>query len=379
MGGRRMKRAWCSVAILMLSADLRADHRFTIVPSLEVTEVSDDNLNFSPAEPLSDQIRRVTPALDLRFQSPRWSVRSAYSLDSERFPRHSALDNNRARERAGVSVQYRTAPRLMLSIDGDFLDTNTAADLNADTGLAASRVRGRRISVSPSARFRISPTLTATASASSVRMEVVNGNRQRSQVQTVELDRRFSARNTFSVTYEHTHLVFDGLISDSLNTHTLLAGWTRDLGAHDRFTLHVGPRVSGGSRSADVSASLMHMWRSSAIAISAQRNQTTVIGYAGAVDAESVLAKFTVSPNRHLSAYVAPAIFRSTHGQLQGTVYRLAAGSRYAVTPMLGVDVSYSRDSQNGAIDPVRANARFSHGVLSVGFTTRWSGAEGMR
>ena len=374
-----MRGAWCGVAILMLSADLRADHRFTIVPSLEMTEVSDDNLNFSPDQPLSDQIRRVTPALDLRFESPRWSVRSAYSLDSERFPRHSALDNNRARERAGVSVQYRTAPRLTLSTDSDFLDTNTAADLNADTGLAASRVRGRRLSVSPSARFRISPTLTATASASSVRMDVVNGNSQRSQVQTVELERRVTARDAFSLTYEHSHLVFEGLISDTLNTHTLLAGWTRDLGVHDRFSFHVGPRVSGGSRSADVAASLTHMWRSSSIAISAQRNQTTVIGYAGAVDAESAIAKFTLSPNRHLSAYAAPAIFRSTHGQLQGTVYRMAAGARYAVSPLLGVDVSYSRDTQNGAIDPVRANARFSHGVLSVGFTTRFSGADGMR
>ncbi len=374
-----MKRAWLMVAVLMSSAALQADQNLVIVPSLEVTEVSDNNLNSSAEEPLRDRVRRITPALGVRFDSPRWSARGSYGLDRERFAAHSRLDSDRARERAGVSIQYQAAPRLMLALDGGYLATNTLADLNVDTGLAASRLHGRRLSVSPSVRFRISPRVTAAASASSVTTNVVKGNGIRSQVQTLVLRRRVTPRDLFSVEYEHSHLVFRGETSQSINTHTLLAGWSRDLGVHDHFALHVGPRVNESSRSADVSASLTHNWRFSSMAISLLRNQTTVIGTAGAVDTESVQAKFSFEPNRRLTAYAAPAVLRSTHRQLEGTVYRLAVGARYAVTALLGADVAYSLDRQNGAIDPVRANARFSHATLSVGFTMRWNRPDGMR
>jgi len=374
-----MKRAWLSMAVVMFSIDMRADQRLAIFPSLDLTEVSDNNLNFSPEKPLRDRVRRITPTLGLRFASPRWSVRGSYGLDSEHFSNHPSLDDDRARERAGISIQYQAAPRLTLSIDGGYLDTNTLADLNVDTGLAASRVRGRRLSVSPSARFRISPKVTAITSASSLTTNVVNGNSIRSQVQTLVVERRVSPRDVFDIDYEHSHLVFNGETSQTINTHTLLAGWSRQLGMHDSVALHVGPRVTDSSRSADVSASLTHTWRLSSMAISLLRNQTTVIGYVGAVDTESVQAKFSFALNRRLTAYASPAILRSTNRQLEGTVYRIAVGARYAVTTLLGADVAYSRDMQNGAIDPVRANAKFSRATLSVGLTTRLSNPDRMR
>ncbi|PYQ62570.1 MAG: hypothetical protein DMF58_01340 [Acidobacteria bacterium] len=131
-----MKTTWLAAAVLAFSVvQVRADHRVTLIPSLEITEVNDDNLNFSPDEPLRDRVRRVTPALALRFDSPRWSARFLSAVDSEQYASHSNLDDNLARERATLNIQYQASSRLVFSADSSFLGTNTLADLNTDTAL----------------------------------------------------------------------------------------------------------------------------------------------------------------------------------------------------------------------------------------------------
>ena len=374
-----MKRLCLSMVVLAISFVARADHRLSFVPALEITEVSDDNLNDSVDDPLRDRVRRITPTLGLRFDSPRCLARTSVSIDSEHYATHSALDDNRARERAEISLAYYTSPRVTLAINGGYLETNTAADLNADTALAASRIRGRRAGVLSSAQFRISSKTTASFSASSVKTEIVNGDGIRSQEQTFALERRVTPRDVFAVEYQHSHLTFEGQKAQTVNSQVVLAGWTRDLGIHDRFTLRVGPRFADRSLSADLSASLTHSWQRSSIALSLQRNQTTVIGYAGAVDSSSAQTKLSYAPNRRLTAYLAPAIFRSTHAELEGTVYRVAIGARYAITPLFDADIAYNRNRQNGAIDPARANANLSHAVLTVGFAARLNGADRTR
>lgn len=372
----RSPGAWLIVAVLILPLEALAEHRLAIEPSIEVTEVHDDNLNFSDEEPLRDRIRRITPNLALRFDSPRWSARGTYGLDSEQFSVHSGLDNDRARERALIGIQYQTGSRLTLSLNGAYMNTDTLAELNAQTGLGGSRVQGRQLSISPSALFRISPRVTASASASSTSTEVENSIGQRAQVQTIGVERQVTPRDLLRVDYQHSEVVFDAETTQSMNSHTVLAGWSRDLGARTHLMLQAGPRITDGSASADLSASLSHDWRFSSIAISLLRSETTVIGIVGTVETQSLQARFLYVPNRRLTAYAAPGLIRSTQDQLQGTVYRVSLGARYAVTPLVGVDVAYNLDTQNGAIDPLRANAEFSRAVLSFGFTTRWSTAD---
>jgi hypothetical protein len=374
-----MKRAWWIVATLLVPLASHADHRFVFEPSLQVREVDDDNLNFSIETPMRDRVHRVTPTLALRFDSPRWRLTGAYSIDSERYANHSTLNNDRARARGGASIRYQAGPRVVLALNSAYLDTNTLGDLNADNGLSAARVRGRRLSFEPSATFRISPRLTATAAASSVTTNVIAGAAMRAQSQRFGLERRVAQRDLFSLDYEHSQLVFTGANAQSINSHALHAGWSHDLGAHDRVVVHVGPRITNQTRLADVSASLTHRWRFSSMGLSLTRNQTTVIGYAGAVDTESLQAIFSFAPNRRLTAYSEPAIIRSTHHELEGTVYRMVLGLRYAIASLIDADIAYNRDMQNGAIDPLRANAKISHATVSVGFVTRWNNPDGKR
>jgi hypothetical protein len=360
------------LVLLMLPFAAYGENRFILEPAVEVKEVHDDNLNYSADEPLRDHITRVTPTLGVRFDSARWSWRMTYGLDSERFATHSVLDSNRARERAGGGIQYQVGPRLMLSVDSTYLYTNTLADLNVDTGLAASRIRGRQVSMGPAARFRISPRLTAIASVSLMNTDVQDGVGMRSQTQMLTVERRLTPRSRFTLDYQHSRILFDGQAAQLIDTHTILAGWSRDVGARSHWMLRVGPRLNNRSPTADLTASLTHNWRFSSVGISLLRTQTTAVGFAGAVETRSAQAKFAYAPGRRLTAFAAPAVIRNTREQLEGTVYRLALGGRYAITPMLAFDVAYNLDRQDGAIDPLLADAEFSHATLSVGLTTRW-------
>ena len=83
-------------------------------------------------------------------------------------------------------------------------------------------------------------------------------------------------------------------------------------------------------------------------------------------------ATLKYTPTRSFTAYAAPAVLRNAQHDLQARVYRIALGARYAFTPLVGVDVAYTFDSQHGAIDPLRVNREFSHHTLSVGLVSRW-------
>src|SRR5712691_3244438 len=239
MGGGGVRRRCLGVMLLAIwTVETRAD-RLKIIPSLEFSQVSDDNLMNAFSQPLSDHIRRITPALTATFDSPRWSVRGLYGRDSERYASHPALNDDRARERGGISVRFGASHRLTLALEGNYVDTNTPADLNTETGLAALRVRARRLAIMPSARFRISPRVTFKGSASSASMDVVNGDRIRSQVASVGMMRRASAHDVFSVEYEQSRIVFSGAVPQVVNSRSVLGGWDRDLGPHDRFMVRV--------------------------------------------------------------------------------------------------------------------------------------------
>lgn len=367
-----MKLRWITLAIAIVSAtEAHGGHRFVFEPTLQVNEAGDNNLNSSIDDPISDRVQRITPGLALRFDSPRWRMAGTYSMDHERYQKYSRFDSDRARQRAAIGLEYRVAPRLTLFMNSAYVDTNTVADLNVETGLAASRVQGRRLSLAPSARFRISSRVTATAAVSRAITNVVNGIGTRIENETLGIERRSTLRDRLSMDYGHSHIAFIAANRQMIDTHSILAGWTHDFRQHDRLVLQAGPRFTNGTPSLDLSAAVTHAYRFSSIGLSFVRTQMTVIGYAGAVDTESLQAHFTITPTRRLSAYIAPALIRSSQHPLNAIVARTAIGTRCAIAPLLDLELVYNHDQQNGTMDPLRPDAKVSHSTLSLGFVTR--------
>ena len=362
---------------MLLNSELWAQYRIVAEPSIEIAQVHDDNLFLSPEEPAGDVILRVKPSLELRFESPRWSADGVYGFDSDRFANHSGLTNSRARQRGSVSVHYRVDPRLTLSVDGGYTDTDTPSELNLLTGLAVSRGRVQQFNFGPSARYRISPRMSAHASFYLTTEKMAGGLGINSKLQTLGIEQRLTPRDSFAADFEQSHYLFDVAGARSrTNTYVLRGGWTHAFNPTTRVMLQVGPRVTEKSLAPELSASLTHDWQFSSIAISGLQTQTTAIGTAGTVEARSLQARFTYSPTRWLTAYAAPAVVRTVFHDLQATVYRIGLGARYAITPLAGFDVSYSFDSQHGVFDALHPNGAISRSVLSAGFTARWSAAD---
>jgi len=96
------------------------------------------------------------------------------------------------------------------------------------------------------------------------------------------------------------------------------------------------------------------------------------IGTAGIVDSRSAQAKYSYTPARNLTFFTAPAFYRSSRGAFTGTVFRVAAGASYDITSFLKAELTYGRDAQHGAIDPLFADATFSRSVTSFGLSTHW-------
>jgi hypothetical protein len=358
---------------MLFQSAMLAENRFTFEPAIEVTEVHDDNLFFSRDAAAGDLILRVKPALGLQFAYPRLSALESYEIADDRYATYSHLSNRLARQGALARIDYRVSPRLSFGLDGAFTDTDTPSEFNVDTGLAAGRTRARRLMMSPTGRFRISPRLSAHASLTATNDKLSNGNQMRSQFFAGGIEERLTPRDSFALDYEHGHYDFQPAAQRSSTATDVLRGtWSHDLNARTHVTLAAGPRVTDGIVAPELAASLTHRWMFGSITISGLQTQTSAIGLGDIVQVRSVDARLMWTPSRSLSAYAGPAIFRNARRGLEATVYQIVLGARYAVTPWAGFDVEFSRDSQHGAIDPVRVLGGLSRSVLSVGFTSRW-------
>lgn len=362
------------ILVMLCPSEMLAQYRIAAQPSIEIVQVHDDNLFLSAETPARDVILRVRPALELRFESPRLSAGGTYGFDSERFADHSGLTNSRARQRGSVMLRYRFDPRLTLSLDGGYTDTDTPGELNLLTGLAASRVRVQQLNFSPSVRYQISPRMSAHSSLSSTTQKVAGGAGMSSKFQAFGIEEKITPRDSFVADFEHSRYLFDLAGARSrTTTYVLRGGWTHALNPTTRVMLQAGPRVTEHSTAPELSASLTHDWQFSSVALSAAQTQTTAIGSVGIVEARSLQATFTYAPTRSLTAYATPSVIRTAFRDQQATVVRIGLGAHYAFTPLAGFDVTYSHDSQHGVFDALHSSGAISRSVLSAGFTARWS------
>ena len=364
--------AACVLAAFAQPGGALASDRVVAETSLRIIQVHDDNLNFSPVEPIEDSIRRVTPALALRFNGSRWKFHGGYSLDSEQFTEQSSLDNDHARERADAGIQYR-GTRFTASLDGAYTTTDTLADLNIVSGLAAPRMRARRTGFGPSLRYQMSPRSFIALTAATSKTKVENGLQTRENNQALTIERRATPRSIVSLEYQHSDILFESSVAQRLNTHSALIGVRHEFGPRSYWMLQAGPRMNAGAVSADVAASIAHKWRSASIALSALQRQTTPVGFAGVVDTQTIQLDLALAPFRRVAAYVAPSVSRSRRGVFEATVYHLGVGVRYEMTSYAGFDVNYNIDRQNGAVDVLWADSELSRATLSIGLSTRWS------
>ena len=344
--------------------------RGTLVPSIDLTTLYDDNVFVTSRAPASDQVVRISPALSAERPFVRGGYSGSYSLDADRYARHHELTNPVARVQAFSRLHYNAGQRLRLILDHGYLDTTAPTELNLGTALAAARIRTIRMSGGSTAAYRLSTRASATASYQITRDRLDDGRTMRTSVARAAIDRTLSRRERLAFDYESSR--FDSR-SQTTTAHAVRLGWTRAIGTSTQLQLRGGPRVTDGAANADLFALVNHTLEHGAVSVSFEQAQTTVIGMEAPVEARSLHVRGNWKPFRSLSCTAAPAVFRSTFGGHDIDVFRIGLEARYAVSKTLAFEASFGAETQRGAVSTASIDVdTLRHRTLSFGLTQQW-------
>jgi len=340
--------------------------RFQLTPSVGITQVYDSNLFFTSSDRQADSIWRVTPTVEWSHRSDPWTLIGHFTLDAERYTDHPELNTPQAREHAMITLRYRPTPRFTVGSATEFSKTQMAGELNAETALLLARAHAWRVSVHPSAAYRLDARTEGTMdySYSEDRIDMAGGIRTRAQSAAVGVKRHLSSRDTASVGYGFRQFSFGP--EDVSSSHVLTAGWSHFITPLASLTLHGGPRVSDRVVAPELSASFRYQPRFADLAFTYSRGQTTIIGLAGPVDTHSFTATAIYKPRPSLHVQLTPGVFRSAHRGTAVQVYRMSFETRHPMTRWLALDASYDLNVQRGDIYALRPQDRISRHVALV-------------
>ena len=205
-------------------ADARAQSEATLVPALSVSTVHDDNL-FSAPSGVGDVLTYIRPSLEGRYHSPTMNLQSLISFDIQRSGGHSALNTLDARRHAMFDGRVRSTPSLLLGLAARYDRTETPGELNLDTGIMLDRQRARRVQLTPSVAYRVTPRTTITTQYDWT-SEALSSAPAAAICMSARLGvaRQWSPRTTWSARYLGRLFVDDAATHRS---HAAMVGWTR--------------------------------------------------------------------------------------------------------------------------------------------------------
>jgi hypothetical protein len=340
----------------------------TIVPSLSMTTTHDDNL-FTGTHGESDVVTYLRPALEGRYESRTMTWQSLFSMDMQRSARHALLNTLDARRHAMFEGRVRSTPTVLLGMAGRYDRTETAGDLNLDTGILLDRQRATRLQATPSLSYRTGVRSTLTAQYDWTNEQLSGTPDSTLHVLRLGMRREVSPRTTWSTSY--LGRLFVDAADETHRSNSVLLGWTRELGPASNVSIQAGPRVTSyGGVTSEMSASLIRRTPRSRFLADYWRGETIVLGILGPVEIHSGSTRFNWAVRRRLELGVNLGVFNSTTiDAREAMVYHGSVTGAWNVQPYI-VSVSYGTDLQHGDIRGRRlADDQIRRGVFLVRLT----------
>src|SRR5688572_16522529 len=270
--------------ITALSPAVSAQTRFTFVPSLSIAGVYDDNL-FADQEGSAGKMLQVRPSVEGNYESPRLKFLSLYSQDMLR-SNFSTLNTADARRHAYLDTLFRSSPLTTFGVVGRYDRSETPGEIDLDTGILGSRRTAQRWQLSPTLVRRVNPRSVVTAGYDLTRENELDTPSGTLHQARLALSRELTSRSAVVGTYLARYFV-DPLGRST--SHSVLAGWTREMAPYTHLSLYAGPRVSSYQSGVkpEVSASLRR--DSSRIDVRADywHGETIILGIEGPVAVDS--------------------------------------------------------------------------------------------
>jgi hypothetical protein len=327
-------------------------------PVLTTTEVYDSNLFSSPTVTSGDFITRVSPGVDGEYRSPRFSVLGRYVFDLERFAAHPELTTADGGQHASIGLRTSRSRRLTFAVDASVQRTRTPGELSAGTGLTLGRAPAERVEVHPEIVRQVNPLTVATVDYAWTDERLAGGIAGRTHRAAIKIDRHVSRRDVVDVNYGVRMFSFD---ADRLIAHAVSIGWSRQISREAHLELRGGPVLTEGKQAAEALASIRYRPGPSELSISYARTQTTLIGFAGIVETQSITASAARMLPKRVQIRITPGVFRTIGDAASGAAVsqpsttkadagRLAFEAERPMTDRLSWLATYEAMFQRGSL-----------------------------
>lgn len=345
------------ILVAVAPAGAWAQAGWYIIPSLTASEEYDDNVFLSATRREGDFITRASPSLKAGYQSKPFTLLLSGGIDAEYFADHSELSAVANRKRAGLELRWVPELTTTLALNVAYAESETAGELQPQTGIETGRQTTRIWSVSPSLSHRFT-TLTSGNAGYSYGEIHAGGFTAVTQQARLGVSSQLTRLDTGSLSY--TLGVTDSG-GEPTTSHAITAGWISKLSRETTLSLDGGPRISDGALAPQINASLTHRFETGEASLSYQRAETVVIGQPGTAETNSVLAGLSLGLTRRLQATVG-AGYSVTATPRAGDVevYRANASLTYRLTKWLGLGANYRFLQQH------QAGMQIDHNVFTI-------------
>jgi hypothetical protein len=366
-------RVLVMLTLWLPAAQPLAAQTVSFVPSFSASTLYDDNL-FNTPDGESDVTTRFSPKLDAAYKSERLALSGRYALDADWFARHQELTTITGRQEASAGATYNRSRRLVLGGTAAFTETQTPADLNVASAVAVGRARASRGTVRPTIAYQLGPRADTTAAYSITADALSGGVGLITQTAEAAVEHHRSARESLELGYQHQRFLFG--TSETHVSQALTAAWTRGITRGISVTLRGGPRVTDGTLTPDIAASVTRQLRTGAMSLSYQHTQTTLIGLAGLADTSGVTAAIEDEPRPRLQLRATSQLLRTEQEGRTSMVYHVSLGCAWPLARRVGMEAGYETDLQRGNLYTQRAVQQIVRNRVSVTLAVAQSGAQ---
>lgn len=287
-------------------------------------QVYDGNLFGDPAgNRESDVIFRVSPAVETGYLSVPFTLSARYTFDADRYVKHPALSKTIARQAASMELRYLPKPRLVLSFNPSYVQTQWPSEFNLDSRLAVRRAYAERLAVASSMSYEWKPLTRVNLDYGFVKDAMAGGIAIESQSVRIGFDRRTSDRNLHRIDYRFSSFGFGDWGTEA--SHLVSFGSTREITKLTSVDIGVGPRflVRLGAIRPELSVSLRHRLQNGELDLNYSRTQATAIGSTGILNLQAITLPVSYQPTRRLTLTGTPAFVGATLDGRRFSIYTL--------------------------------------------------------
>jgi hypothetical protein len=317
-----------------------------VSPLFSTSQMYDSNVFSASVAPQGDFITRISPGIEGTYHSPRFSLVGRYVLDLERFGTHPELTTADGRQQATIDLRTSPSRRLAFAVDAAFARTRTPGELSAGTGLTLARAPAEHLEVHPAIIRQVNPVTEATIDYTWTDERLVGGVATRTHRAGIGIDRHVSRRDVVEVNYGIRMFLFE--TDRRLTSNVVTIGWSRQITRQASVELRGGPVLADGTQAPEVLASMRYHPGAADLSISYARTQTTLVGFAGILDTQSVTASAGYMLRPRLQIRVVPSVFRTTNDARRADTGRLAFEAERPMTRLLSLRATFEATFQRG-------------------------------